>query len=304
MAELDYYTLNVFSEKGIYGGNQLGVVLDLDDELTSEEMQTIAKQFNYSESTFIKNMNKEGGEIKIFLPNTEINFAGHPTIGTSFLIEYLWRKDNFSRNEITLKLKKGPIKIKFLSDQNDNIKQTVMTQFQPTYRGKFDDIESVCKILKISKSDLLVEEPFEIISPSDLPFLFIPIKSISKLSELELNPAKYISLIGELKCDPFIYANMGIDGGDVHARFFAPFNSIVEDPATGSAQASLAQNMLNLNLISDQNGIQEIITEQGYEMGRPSKIYNKLNLNNSKILDVQTGGNSYIVSKGKLYFNR
>lgn len=281
------------------GGNQLGIVLN-DGSLTEEEMLVIAKQFNYSESTFIENMGETGVKVRIFLPNREIPFAGHPTIGTSYIVEKLWRENNPPRYEIILDLKLGPIRVEI---DNENAEFCIMNQFPPKYFGVMEDRQLAAEMLGIEENDLL-DVPIYKISPSDLPFVFIGVISASILEKMkpkyQMMADKYADIGGEA----YVYTMDAKDGGDVRARLFAPLSGISEDPATGSAQASLALALLKSGLINMNNQREKsFITEQGYEMGRPSKLYNTIIVENGELISTKTGGESYLVSKGVLFLD-
>ncbi len=292
--EKEFYTLNVFSEYGIKGGNQLAVIIDASD-MDDNTMQIITKQFNYSESTFITKINDNSANVRIFLPNSEISFAGHPTIGTAYLIEHIWRQTNPPRSEITLNLKKGPINIKFETQNNCII--PYMEQFIPKKIGEYHDHKHIAQILGIKENEIM-PVPMPIYAPSDIPFIFIPLTSTKSVIHVKPNMQKIVEEFDTIGGEPYIFTPSGIDGGDIHARFFAPTSGINEDPATGSAQASLIMAMNDIGMLYNAK---KIIVEQGYEINRPSKIYNNIVYNNSKINKIYTGGKNYLVSKGLIF---
>lgn len=296
--EKEFYTLNVFSERKMSGGNQLGVVMDAHD-LSMDQMQMIAKQLNYSESTFITSISSKGATVKIFLPAREIPFAGHPTIGTAYLVEKLWREGNLARNKITLDLKLRPIEVEILGEGQE-INMCIMDQFAPEYFGVTENRELVVELLGIDTDDLL-DKPILKIAPSDLPFIFVSVKSIDILTRLQPNLQGLIDNFDKIGGEPYVFCMGGEDGGDVSARLFAPKSGIAEDSATGSAQASLALALLKLDLIDTRDGEQSFITEQGYAMNRPCKLYNYISIKDGKLINTRTGGSTYLVSKGILY---
>ena len=131
------YVVNVFSEVGIRGGNQLAVILDASD-LATEQMQAITRQMNYSESTFVTSQNNDAISFRIFVPTSEIPFAGHPTIGTCYLLEYLDRfEGNVARRSVLAKLKGGDITINIESREN-TIEIVYMEQLPVNNLGDFD----------------------------------------------------------------------------------------------------------------------------------------------------------------------
>lgn len=301
MMNYEYYTVNVFSELGLSGGNQLAVILDAEN-LTEKQMLQITKQFNYSESTFVTKPTPSGAEVKIFIPTREIPFAGHPTIGTAFIIESLWRKENNPRSEITLNLKLGPISVKFTNKTDDSVDLCTMDQFPPKLIGETEERELVAELLGISINDLIDDLPLLKIAPTDLPFLFVPVKSPSVMKKLKPNFQRIVDEFQVLQGEPYVFTPQGIDGGQINARLFAPNSGVYEDPATGSAQASLSLYLSKLGLIDHPNtGKFSFTTEQGYQMGRPSKLYNELTFKDGKLTETKTGGKNYLVSNGKLF---
>jgi trans-2,3-dihydro-3-hydroxyanthranilate isomerase len=296
---MKYYTTNVFSEKGISGGNQLGVVID-DQGLSIQEMQNIAKQFNYSESTFVSNITDESADVRIFLPIREILFAGHPLVGTAFVLETIWRRENSPREKIKLNLINTSIEIKFHDKDNGELIFCEMDQLIPIFHGQYDNYEKIASWLGISRDDIM-DLPMYLISPSDLPFLFVPVKSIKVLNTVKPNHQALIDNFEEIGGEPFVFSMNGVDGGDVHARFYAPKSGIMEDPATGSAQVSLGLALFKNKLLPIGSDCMSFVTEQGYEMGRPCKLYNNLIFDGDKLVSATTSGYSYLVSEGNLF---
>lgn len=291
--ELEFYTLNVFSEQGIYGGNQLAVVFA---ELSEREMQAITRQFNYSECTFVSNITNTGADVRIFLPSGEIAFAGHPTIGTAYILEHIWRQSNTPRDRLILNLKKGPIEVEIRS-KDHNIDLVTMNQFIPESLGEQEDRAYVAELLGINTDDLM-DLPIKLISPSKLPFMFVPVTSVKVLSRLQPNHSRMQQEFDQVKGEPYVFTVAEQeDTLIVQGRFFAPNSGITEDPATGSAQASLARYLQQTGLLHTSN----FITKQGYDMRRPSVLYNTAVFEQEKLLRATTGGRTVIVSHGSLY---
>jgi len=287
--ELPLHVVNVFTNKGIYGGNQLGVLPDA-ASLTTAEMQQIAKQMNYSESTFVTNMDEQSADVRIFLPNSEIPFAGHPTLGSAYLIEKLHQQNHLPRDKLRLDLQGGEVMTYF-----DHSGRVYMDQLSVTEYGMYDESERLLETLGLTP-DQIISEEFPIIAPSSLKFIFVPVKTIDAISQIKVNFEGLQELLEGTDMEPYVFAPHGMDGGDIYARFFAPNSGIIEDPATGSAQASLIRALEVLKLLPEKD---EIIVEQGYDMGRPSTLYNRIM--DRDTLEVKTGGYVSHILEGMIH---
>ena len=168
-----YYITEVFSERS-YGGNQLATVVD-SQGLETEEMQKIARAFNFAETTFITGGSLEGGyDVRIFTPTDELPFAGHPTLGTSFLIRNVI--DPSAGDQVVLNLGVGPIPVTF-----EESGVLWMRQNQPVF-GKTVDSSRVAEELGLSESDIDPDHPCQFVS-TGLEFLVIPLNSATALKQ-------------------------------------------------------------------------------------------------------------------------
>ena len=286
-----FYIVDVFAEKK-YSGNQLAVIRNASN-LSSEEMQKIAFEFNFPETTFIlsDDINNDGFEVRIFTPKEEIPFAGHPTLGTAYIIqnEILSSPDD----KVTLNLKVGQIHV--TTDKNLGIFQ--MQQKQPSF-GQFFDADIICGVLSITKQELDTKFPIEEVS-TGLPCIIVPVKNLLALKSIKINREKYFNLVSNLSAKLILAfcSETYSDDLDLSVRVFVDYYGIPEDPATGSGNGCLAGYIVKHRYF-DKNQI-KIQTGQGYEINRPSKIYLKATENDNGI-DVFVGGKVIKIAEGLL----
>jgi len=291
--EHEFYILDVFAEKR-YAGNQLGVFRNADD-LSGTDMQKIAKEMNYSETTFIlTDDEREGGyDVRIFTPEEELPFAGHPTLGTAFVIQQEIIKNPVDK--IILNLKVGRIPVTF-NYENNNPGILWMKQKPPVF-GQEIERGQMARSLGLDESAIDERYPIQEVS-TGIPFLIVPLKSLAQLKKAKVDFEKFLKLVENLKGKaPLIFCPEARDDrNDLSVRVFVDYYGIPEDPATGSANGCLAGYLIK-NRYFDQNRI-DIRVEQGYEIGRPSLLYLKAEEGTDDI-DVFVGGRVIMVAKGK-----
>lgn len=291
MKEFEFYIVDVFAEE-LYSGNQLAVFPDADG-LSTAEMQRIAGEINYSETTFVSSKAPEGGgyDVRIFTPKTEVPFAGHPVLGTAFVIrQYL---QNPMQEKIMLNLKVGQIPVTLLEDG------VLWMKTPPPEFGMVFDNADIAEVLGIDASDIDGRYPVQAVS-TGLPFIIVPLKTLAAVKKAKANTDKLLSL-GDGQHTPkviFVFCPQTYHAqNDINARMFAECFGVVEDPATGSANSCLAGYLLE----HDYYGRSEIDlrVEQGYEIGRPSLLYLKARKSDGEI-DIRVGGKVIPAAKGKL----
>lgn len=219
-----FYITDVFAE-GPYAGNQLATLLDAAD-LRTDEMQKIARAFNFAETTFITGGSLEDGfDVRIFTPLSELPFAGHPTLGTSYLIRKEILKSDV--DEITLNLGVGPIRVRFTAEG-----VLWMRQNQPIF-GETLPAAAVASELGLAPNQIDSRFPCQMVS-TGLEFLLVPLTSYDALKQAQ--PTQ-----GELAKGYFLFCAGGyVQEQQVQARMFAAQLGVPEDPATGSANGCLA----------------------------------------------------------------
>jgi len=295
MKKRRFYILDVFAEKK-YAGNQLGVFRDADD-LTPDEMLVIAKEMNYSETTFIlsEEVNSGGYDVKIFTPAEEVPFAGHPTLGTAFLIQQKIIDKPVER--VNLNLKAGQIPVTF-SYNNGSVDCLWMRQNSPGF-GKTFDPELIAKALNLEKNDILGTFPVQEVS-TGLPFIIAPLKDLHAVKKARVDKQKFFTIIESTEAKSLlIFAPETYrPENDLNVRVFVDYYGIPEDPATGSANGCLAAYLVENNYFG-KNKI-DIRVEQGYEIGRESLLLLRSALKDDDI-EVNVGGRVVLVAEGEFY---
>jgi len=289
MRKLTFYIVDVFAEKK-YTGNQLAVFRRA-EVLSSDEMQHIAREMNFSETTFILSEEQRNGgfEVRIFTPKEEVPFAGHPTLGTAHIIrnEILQGK----AEKVFLNLKVGQIPVTFSQDG-----YCWMKQIEPTF-GQQHKPETIAAILGLDVAEIDARYPIEEVS-TGLPFFIVPLKSISALKYSKIDKEKYFDLIKDTWAKGILVfcPETHEPQNDISVRVFADYYGIPEDPATGSGNGCLAGY-----LVKHRYFVQKIInirSEQGYEIGRPSLLLLKAVRGDANI-NISVGGKTIIVAQGE-----
>jgi len=288
---IPFYIVDVFAEYK-YSGNQLAVVI-AGDMLTDDEMQRIAKEMNYSETTFITSI--ENATTRIFTPNVELPFAGHPTIGTAFVLQQEFMKGKTKTMSINLKIGQIPILFKY---KGDFLAETWMEHKEPTFNGYFAP-DLVADVLGISARD--IDGRFKIQGVSTgVPTIIVPLKSLDALKRIQINKEKYESLIENTQAKTIlVFCPETYDkNNDLNVRFFADYYGVPEDPATGSANGCLAAYLVKHEYFGKK--VIDIRVEQGYEIGRESLLLLKAEEKSGKYF-IAVGGKVILVAKGILF---
>jgi len=288
MKKLPFYIVDVFAEKK-YSGNQLAVFRRADG-LSGEEMQAIARETNYSETTFILRDEPRGGDwdVRIFTPREEVPFAGHPTLGTAHVIrnEILEGK----AEAVTLNLKVGRIPVTFGRDGT-----SWMRQVEPEF-GKQHPAETMAAMLNLPIDDIEDRFPVQEVS-TGLPFFIVPLKTLTALKNAKINHDKYFAFIKDSWAKGIlIFCPQAHEGGnDVSVRVFVDYFGVPEDPATGSGNGCLAGYLVRHRYFG-RDSI-DIRSEQGYEIGRPSLLLLRAEEESGRIR-ISVGGRSITVARG------
>lgn len=300
--KLNYSLIDVFTTKH-FGGNQLAVFTD-EHELPTEFMQKIARELNLSETVFVLPGKKPNSKkLRIFTPGTELPMAGHPTIGTAFILakEGLIKTDNGITTFI-FEENVGEIEVSIFKD-NGEITKTEMVQPLPIFKNTFTDRDLVAELLSLNIDDLDADKPIQTVT-AGIPFLYVPVKSLKAMNNIQFRLDVWNQSFAphEDRKHIFVFSNEVVhDKSTVHSRMFAPAMGIPEDPATGSASGPLGAYLVKYHMVKP-NDKQEyhIRSEQGIEMNRPSFIDIKVASENKSFQKVSIGGPSIKVGKGLL----
>lgn len=292
MSIMKFYMLDVFGEAR-YSGNQLAVFLARPG-LSGEEMQRIAREINFSETTFILSgvPRDDGYDVRIFTPAAELDFAGHPTLGTAFVIRSL--DDGRPADEVRLNLKVAQIPVRFEGEAGEK-GLAWMRQAEPTF-GRSVDPAAAAAALGLRVADLDDRWPVEQVS-TGLPQTIIPLRSFEALGRIALDRPAYESLVsGAWAKVVLAFASGGYqEGQSLGARVFPVALGIPEDPATGSGIGALGAFLLRHRVLGP--GALDLRIGQGYEIGRPSVLHLRAEEQDGRF-DIRVGGRIIPVAEG------
>lgn len=293
MSSLPLYIVDVFAEEA-FAGNQLAVLRGNPD---AETMQKIALEMYYSETTFIAADEAQNGgyNVRIFTPNTELPFAGHPTLGTAFVIQQMLIGQPVE--QVTLNLAVGQIPVRFADDG------VLWMRQNPPEFGHVYDPAVVADVLNLSLEDIDTRFPVQE-SSTGLPWIMAPLKTLDAVKRAEVNLPKFRQMItaGQAALGAkmiLVFAPEAYSSANaLNARGFAHLSGVPEDPATGSANGDLAAYLVHHNYFGEK--AINITVEQGYEINRPSLL--RLNAwDAGDHIEVNVGGRVRMVVKGELF---
>jgi trans-2,3-dihydro-3-hydroxyanthranilate isomerase len=297
-----YLHYDVFTDH-LFGGNQLAVFLD-GRGLSSETMQAIAKEMNFSETTFVLPAEKAGTDVRlrIFTPGEELPTAGHPTIGTTFALA---RAGVFERGraQIVFGCGIGPVPVA-LTWNGDGLAFAWMTQRLPDFGETIPDPARTAAALSLSPAAVAgTGLPVQIVS-CGVPFLFVPLTTRMAVDNVVVNRSLLDDLFAETKTAAhgiFVFsAQPGDARATVYSRMFAPELGIVEDPATGIASGPLGCYLLRHKVVQPEQA-DSMISLQGVKMGRPSRVHISIGAEKGEISSVRVGGEAVLAGEATLY---
>jgi trans-2,3-dihydro-3-hydroxyanthranilate isomerase len=294
---LDYARVDVFAERP-WEGNSLAVFTDARG-LSTAEMQSIAREMNLSETTFVLPREPEvererGIQVRIFTVQEELQFAGHPTLGTASWL-YLTHPVLRGAATIMLDLPVGPIPVSFAPRQHGLGVYGTMRQNDPTF-GEVHSPFAIAAALGLSASDLDPVLPVQTVS-TGMAFCIVPLRSLEVASRLAI-PQSLAKAYLEKSDAKFFYCTTRAaaeSGADWHSRMQF-YNG--EDPATGSASGCAISYLVRHSLVASN---QPIVLEQGIEMLRPSRIYVQAAFDGQRVSEVLVGGRTIPIANGRLF---
>jgi len=291
-----FYLVDVFAETK-YAGNQLAVISNA-AAMPATLMQNIALEMNYSETAFIiSDHEKNGGyDVRIFTPGQELPFAGHPTLGTAFIIQqYLLAKKVPS---VKLNLQVGQISVDF--SYNKEVPDLLwMKQVEPEF-GQLFGIEEAAGALGIAPGQLDHDFPVQEVS-TGLPFIIVPLKSLEAVRSIAIDSRGYEALIEKARAKSILVfcPETYSPANQINARMFDQYHGIAEDPATGSANGCLAAYLVKHRYFGSNQV--DLRVEQGYEIGRPSLLFLKAREEAAGgPISVFVGGRVIMIARGEL----
>ncbi len=294
--KLKFHTLDVFTTRK-FAGNPLAVVLDADD-LTTEQMQTITKEFNLSETTFVMKPQDPSNtaKMRIFFPGGEMPFAGHPTLGTAILLAELQGLDL--------------VKFELIA----GLTPVTITRHNGTFEGLLTapkipsldlapppNVTEVAQALNVAESDVGFDRHHSVVTRGAIGFLCVPLKTRKALEKSKIIEPHWSALLSKVPgLDAAYLYTRGGDHPDTHyrARMYAPTGGIPEDPATGSATVQLAAQLLTAETLKSGTHIWNL--EQGYEMGRPSDLRLEADVSAGKLMAVRVAGSAVRMMTGQI----
>ncbi len=291
------FTVDVFTEKPL-AGNQLAVVLDAQD-IPAGVMQRIAKEMNIAETTFVLPPDDpaHAARIRIFTPAEELPFAGHPTIGTAWVLA----THGLVRNgalEFTLEETVGPVPVRGVNRPGGLV--FWMTHPRMQFGEVYDNRLEVAAAVGLTEHDLVAGVPIQA-AQTGLPFIFIALRDVRSVDAAIPDTRRLTALFNGTPTFPvFVFASLGKNR--LYSRMFAPHVlDIPEDPATGSAAGPLGAFAVRSGLVPRASSV-SIVSEQGTKMGRQSFINIELEYGDSPDIPtrIEVGGSVIPVISGTL----
>jgi trans-2,3-dihydro-3-hydroxyanthranilate isomerase len=288
---LQMVQIDVFTDRGL-AGNALAVCLD-GRGLTSEQMQDIARETNLSETTFVLPGDAEAERnnairVRIFTAQEELPFAGHPTLGTAFVL-----RNSSPTPEVRLQLNVGTVPVRFEGSPGRPLFGE-MTQLDPKFVAQHDR-QAVADVIGLPVDDLDPTLPVETVS-TGVPFTITPIRRLSVLQTLRIDPARcsqYLAQSGG-RFFYFVCRETSDPGTRLRARMLFYGG---EDPATGSAAGCATAWMVAHGVAKPD---EHVLIEQGVEIKRPSRIYVRASKSDNRVVNVRVGGNAVEIMRGEM----
>lgn len=298
MRRLHYHLVDVFTDRA-FGGNPLAVVTN-GRGVETATMQAVAKEFNLSETTFVLPPAdlRHDWRVRIFTPGSELPMAGHPTVGTAFVLarEHLIPRGE-RESHIVFEEGIGPVPVR-VEFENGEPSFAEMSQPLPTFGPRVDDRGAVARMLSLEESDLEPELPIEVVS-CGVPFLYVPLRSLdaARRARPRVDLIERAAEAHGVPPEVFVFTRETEDvDSTVHSRMFAPAFGIAEDPATGAASGPLGCYLVSYGLVEDESA--DIVSEQGLEMGRPSYVRIRIERQGEEIKAVRVGGQCHFMGEG------
>jgi trans-2,3-dihydro-3-hydroxyanthranilate isomerase len=302
MSKHSFYQLDVFTDTPLHG-NPLAVFPDAEG-LNTATMQALAREMNLSETVFVTESEHATRLVRFFTPTAEIPLAGHPTVGTWWLLAELGQLEQPPGTSIHVTQETGagvlPVEIEVKGRRPSKVS---MTQTLPEFGTTVEDRGRLARALGGSES-LIPSSPAPQVVSTALPQLMVPIGSLAELEGLPSGGTggTLVTLLRELGTDCVMcYCHETRDAqATVHCRMFAPGLGVPEDPATGSAAGALGSYLVHNDRVNTGDGLAHVVVEQGIEIDRPSRIEVEVAVDEGVIQRVLVGGQAVTVISGEV----
>ena len=293
--EYVFVQVDVFTDR-LFGGNPLAVFLD-GRGLADGEMQSIAREMNLSETTFVLPPTRPDctARVRIFTPAREVPFAGHPTIGTAWVLATQGRLEGAM--EAALEEAVGPVAV-VLEGDGANPRFVWMRHRDASFGPEVQDRAGVAAALGLDEADLLPRVPTRT-GTTGSPFLYVPLRNRAAVDRAALDVAAMRRAFGDAPL-PGVFIFAAEPPAGAYSRMFAPHTSgVPEDPATGSASGPLGAYLVAHGLVAPGEPVR-LVSEQGTKMGRPSFVHIRLRASDGRAADIRVGGSVVPVLEGRL----
>ncbi|KAK0639934.1 phenazine biosynthesis protein PhzF family [Cercophora newfieldiana] len=304
MPSVNFVTVDVFTSSR-FAGNPLAVIPDARG-LSTEDMQRIAREFNYSESTFVLPPNDPSNDahVRIFTPTTEVPFAGHPNVGTAFILGQLPSLfDKPVGETLRFEEKAGVVSVTLLRDRHSAVTGATIRAPGPLTTASTIPLELIARCASIATSQVKITNHAPIIASVGLAFAFAELNDLAALAAARPNASVFheadVMYGAQAPAFPlFLYVRDEKSPWYIRARMFAPLDHVPEDPATGSASAGLGAFLVAG--LEEKDATVGATIEQGVEMGRRSVIGLEVRKEGGEVKDVLVTGSCVKVMSGSM----
>ncbi len=299
--DLEFLLIDVFTDRP-FGGSRLYLFPDA-DEIPEAMMQRIAQELGAGETAFILGGKAEQyrAQLRVFTPAVEIPFGGHSVLGATFALDHLGRRGPGSNPGIFVwELGAGLYEV--VTEGDRDARTYGLIQDRPEFMGQYFHRNKVANTLGIHEDDIAITGlPCEIVS-TGLPIHVVPLASLDVMGRIKLRRKYADEIARDLGFGDLFVFTCETEGEDVdvHCRMFAPHFGIPEDPASGAATGALAAYLVKHRLLKIQDQVR-IVSEQGIEMGRPSRIVVNAAVRDGRAVSIKVGGQCVLVGTGTIY---
>jgi trans-2,3-dihydro-3-hydroxyanthranilate isomerase len=297
-----FYTCDVFTETR-FGGNQLAV-LPQAGGLSDRQMQQVTREFNYSETAFVFPAERSHTrKVQLFTPAQEVPFAGHPNIGTAFVLASIGELGKLqSSQSVTFEEKAGLVSIE-IEAVNGKVTSCELTAPEPLSLGQIIPASLVGAAVSLTESDFVTQAHQPQLVSAGLPFIIAEVNDRSALERVRVITLGFENVRDHLagnsvRASIYLYRKTKGDEVDLRARMLAPLSGVPEDPATGSATCAVVDLLAHLN--ENPTGSFRCRIAQGVEMGRPSLLSGRAEKSNGAVSSTHVGGACVLVSEGMI----